>query len=100
MLFAQLGFFCLVIATSMAFIGLVFKAQVRLLSLTRTVAVFILMAYGLLGFCFLRDDFDVLYVMQHSSTLLPWYYKLCAVWGGMRGLFCFGSPSLRFGLLC
>ena len=85
MLFAQLGFFCLVIATSMAFIGLVFKAQVRLLSLTRTVAIFILMAYGLLSFCFLRDDFHVLYVMQHSSTLLPWYYKLCAVWGGHEG---------------
>lgn len=46
---------------------------------------FILLAYVCLSVCFLTDDFTVLYVLANSSVLLPWFYKLCAVWGGHEG---------------
>ncbi|HAR76466.1 MAG TPA: heme lyase NrfEFG subunit NrfE, partial [Psychrobacter sp.] len=35
------------------------------------------------GFYF--NDFSLVYVSQHSNTLLPWYYKLSATWGGHEG---------------
>jgi cytochrome c-type biogenesis protein CcmF len=47
--------------------------------------VFVLLAYCALTVCFLRDDFTVSYVLVNSSTSLPWFYKLCAVWGGHEG---------------
>lgn len=47
--------------------------------------VFVGLAYSCLTLCFLRDDFSVLYVLTNSSTSLPWFYKLCAVWGGHEG---------------
>ncbi len=45
----------------------------------------IALAYFLLTLCFLKDDFTVRYVLLNSSTSLPWFYKLCAVWGGHEG---------------
>ncbi len=47
--------------------------------------VFITLAYCCLTLCFLRDDFTVVYVLTNSSLSLPWFYKLCAVWGGHEG---------------
>lgn len=46
---------------------------------------FVLLAYIFLTICFLLDDFSVLYVLNNSSKLLPWFYKLCALWGGHEG---------------
>lgn len=46
---------------------------------------FIAIAYGCLTRCFLQDDFTVSYVLANSSLSLPWFYKLCAVWGGHEG---------------
>ncbi len=46
---------------------------------------FIALAYSCLTFCFLTDDFSVIYVLSNSSKSLPWFYKLCAVWGGHEG---------------
>lgn len=46
---------------------------------------FVSLAYVSLTVCFLRDDFTVLYVLTNSSINLPWFYKLCAVWGGHEG---------------
>ena len=34
---------------------------------------------------FLRDDFSVVFVWEHSSTDLPLLYKISAFWGGMEG---------------
>ncbi len=47
--------------------------------------VFVGLAYLWLSICFLRDDFTVMYVVTNSSVSLPWFYKLCAVWGGHEG---------------
>ena len=38
-----------------------------------------------LGYCFVMDDFSVKYVASHSNTLLPYYFKVGAVWGGHDG---------------
>lgn len=46
---------------------------------------FIAIAYGCLTLCFLQDNFTVRYVLANSSLSLPWFYKLCAVWGGHEG---------------
>lgn len=47
--------------------------------------IFILLSYGCLSACFLQDEFTVVYVLANSSRHLPWFYKLCAVWGGHEG---------------
>jgi cytochrome c-type biogenesis protein CcmF len=46
---------------------------------------FTAVAYLILAFSFLSDDFTVLYVANNSSLALPWFYKLCAVWGAHEG---------------
>ena len=35
--------------------------------------------------CFVNNDFSVLYVAQHSNSLLPTVYRVAAVWGGHEG---------------
>ena len=47
--------------------------------------IFIGLAFGCLAGCFLKNDFTVIYVLANSSLKLPWFYKLCAVWGGHEG---------------
>ena len=47
--------------------------------------VFVAIAWLCLTLCFLTDDFSVIYVLSNSSVSLPWFYKLCAVWGGHEG---------------
>ncbi len=49
--------------------------------------VFILVAFAALAWSFYVDDFSVAYVANHSNSLLPWYYKVSAVWGGHEGSF-------------
>lgn len=38
-----------------------------------------------LGYAFLYNDFSLHYVASHSNSLLPWYYRLSAIWGGHEG---------------
>lgn len=46
---------------------------------------FVALAFVILAYSFLRNDFSVLYVAQNSNTALPWAYKLTAVWGAHEG---------------
>lgn len=45
----------------------------------------IILSYICLTYSFLSNNFTVAYVANNSSLALPWYYKLCAVWGGHEG---------------
>src|SRR5699024_6359628 len=45
----------------------------------------LLLAFGVLTYCFLISDFSVIYVAQHSYSLLSWELKLAAEWGGHEG---------------
>lgn len=42
-------------------------------------------AYGILTYCFAINDFSVAFVAEHSNRALPFYYRVCAVWGGHEG---------------
>ncbi|QDP73030.1 heme lyase CcmF/NrfE family subunit [Legionella israelensis] len=57
------------------------------------------LAYCSLTFCFLTDDFSVNYVLANSSISLPWFYKLCAVWGGHEGSMLLWVVILSFWIL-
>jgi cytochrome c-type biogenesis protein CcmF len=47
--------------------------------------VFLAGAFAALATAFLQHDFTVTYVAMHSNLLLPWYYRLTAVWGSHEG---------------
>jgi cytochrome c-type biogenesis protein CcmF len=65
------------------------QTQVTLQSLARPTAALqfalIAFAFGALATSFLNNDFSVLYVSQHSNSLLPKPYQFAAVWGGHEG---------------
>ncbi len=46
---------------------------------------FCLISFAALAWAFVGDDFSVRYVADNSNTLLPWYYKLSAIWGAHEG---------------
>ena len=46
---------------------------------------FVLLAFVCLIWNFITDDFSVDYVARHSNSLLPFQYKISAVWGGHEG---------------
>lgn len=45
----------------------------------------ILVSFIILSWAFYTNDFTVAYVASNSNSLLPWYYRLSAVWGGHEG---------------
>lgn len=61
--------------------------------------IFMAIAYCCLTVCFLKDDFTVTYVLANSSVSLPWFYKLCAVWGGHEGSMLLWVLILSFWML-
>jgi cytochrome c-type biogenesis protein CcmF len=48
-------------------------------------ALLLAFAFGCLTTAFVQNDFSVLYVAQHSNSLLPLQYRIAAVWGGHEG---------------
>lgn len=42
-------------------------------------------SFWALSYAFWVNDFTVAYVANHSNSLLPWYYRLTAVWGSHEG---------------
>jgi cytochrome c-type biogenesis protein CcmF len=47
--------------------------------------VFVLVAFGVLEYALLHDDFSVAFVAMHSNSALPVFYKATAAWGGHEG---------------
>ncbi|MBL8413711.1 MAG: heme lyase CcmF/NrfE family subunit [Propionivibrio sp.] len=48
-------------------------------------ALLMAVAFACLTTAFVQNDFSVVYVAQHSNTLLPLPYRVAAVWGGHEG---------------
>lgn len=46
---------------------------------------FLTISLACLTWSFLVDDFSVAYAAHNSNSLLPWYYKISAVWGAHEG---------------
>ena len=65
------------------------QTQITLQALARPTAalqfVLVAFAFGALASAFLNNDFSVLYVSQHSNSLLPKPYQFAALWGGHEG---------------
>ncbi len=53
------------------------------LALAQTLA--LLVSFACLAKAFIENDFSLIYVAGHSNSLMPWYYRLSAVWGGHEG---------------
>jgi cytochrome c-type biogenesis protein CcmF len=53
--------------------------------LTLAVTVFTSLAYWILVYAFISNDFSVWYVAQNSNSHLPWVYRFTAVWGAHEG---------------
>jgi cytochrome c-type biogenesis protein CcmF len=91
----ELGHFALILALAVSLVqgiaSLVggIRHDPRLMALSRPAALaqagLISLAFGCLTAAFAHDDFSVLYVAQHSNSLLPMFYKVSAVWGGHEG---------------
>ncbi|WP_201582684.1 heme lyase CcmF/NrfE family subunit [Psychrobacter jeotgali] len=95
MLITELGYFALLAAFVLAILQVVLPTvgimhgQISLQRLAPSLAwaQFVAMMFS---FCalmagFYYNDFSLSYVAQHSNSLLPWYYKLSATWGGHEG---------------
>lgn len=96
-MFAELGHFSLVLAMLMSMLLAVYPmwgaynnhSQVMALAKPLAIGMFLFTAfsYVALTYGFYTDDFSIAYVAHHSNSLLPWYYKITAVWGGHEGSF-------------
>ncbi|MBL4782840.1 MAG: heme lyase CcmF/NrfE family subunit [Porticoccaceae bacterium] len=92
---AELGHFALILALCLAcaqaFIPLagtlshksLWIATARPLSCGQFV--FVAISFACLVTAFLQDDFSLAYVANNSNSLLPYYYKVSAVWGAHEG---------------
>ena len=91
----QLGLYALILALSLAIVLALLPligsfTQVKsLLVLARPLAfgqlIFVLFAYGCLTYCFIIQDYSVVYVANNSSLHLPLWYRIPAVWGAHEG---------------
>ena len=52
---------------------------------TTAMALAITFSFACLTHAFVNSDFSVIYVAQHSNSLLPLQYRVAAVWGGHEG---------------
>jgi cytochrome c-type biogenesis protein CcmF len=91
----ELGIFALILAfvlsVSQAVFGLTgaWRARPAWMAVARPAVagqfVFVVMAYACLTYCFVNDDFSVLYVARNSNSQLPLFYRITAVWGAHEG---------------
>jgi cytochrome c-type biogenesis protein CcmF len=47
--------------------------------------VFVAVAFACLVYCFVNEDFSVLYVARNSNSHLPLFYRVAALWGAHEG---------------
>lgn len=94
-MWVELGQYALVLAFVVAIVqgtlpwwGVV-RGDTRVQALARTAAFtqlgLLVLSFALLTLAFLHNDFSVDYIARQSNTLLPWWYKISAVWGGHEG---------------
>ena len=92
---AELGHFALVLALVIALLQAtlplygVYAGIPALQRFARSSAVMqcfcLILSFAGLIVAFLQNDFTLDYVSRQSNTLLPYYYKISAVWGGHEG---------------
>jgi cytochrome c-type biogenesis protein CcmF len=91
----ELGQFALIMALAMAIVQTIFPiigaaiGNQTWMALARPVArlqfLFVTIAFCILAYSFLTNDFSVAYVANNSNSLLPAIYRFSAVWGAHEG---------------
>ncbi|MEM5549679.1 heme lyase CcmF/NrfE family subunit [Pseudoalteromonas neustonica] len=91
----EIGYFSLTLAMVLSVLLCIFPlwgahtGNLRLMRAAPSLAigqfVFVLISFAALIYASLTDDFTVAYVAYHSSSSLPWYYKITSTWGGHEG---------------
>ena len=91
----ELGHFALILATLVALVlGTLpllgaHRNRMAWVALARpaatAMALLITFSFACLTQAFVVSDFSVVYVAQHSNSLLPIQYRVAAVWGGHEG---------------
>lgn len=95
MLITELGYFLLLLGLVLAILQAVlptlgvFRQQLQWQRLAPSLAIagFVALLGSFLALMagFYYNDFSLRYVAAHSNSLLPWFYKLSATWGGHEG---------------
>ena len=91
----ELGHFALILALVLALVQAIlplagaWRGNAAFMAVARPAAVgqclFLLIAMLCLAWAFQVNDFSVLYVTEHSNSMLPRVYRFAAVWGGHEG---------------
>ncbi len=91
----EIGHFSLILAIALALVqGTLplfgsLRGDARLMAVARPAAqaqfLFMALAFLSLTYAFVSNDFSVLYVANNSNSMLPFYYRVGAVWGGHEG---------------
>ncbi|GEK10862.1 MULTISPECIES: heme lyase CcmF/NrfE family subunit [Pseudoalteromonas] len=91
----EIGYFALVLAMSLSLLLCIFPlwgaytGNLRLMKAAPSLAIgqciLVVFSFLVLIYITLMDDFTVAYVAHHSSSSLPWYYKITSTWGGHEG---------------
>ena len=91
----EIGYFSLTLAMVLSVLLCIFPlwgahtGNLRLMRAAPSLAIgqfaFVLISFAALIYASLTDDFTVSYVAYHSSSTLPWYYKITSTWGGHEG---------------
>src|SRR5574343_2089746 len=91
----ELGHFALILSTVVALVlGIVpllgaHRNRLSWIAVARpaasAMALLVTFSFACLTQAFVTNDFSVVYVAQHSNSLLPIQYRVAAVWGGHEG---------------
>ena len=92
---AELGHLSVILALALSVAGAAFglggarlgqgRWMQAAVSATYGQLVFVALGFLVLVNAFVTDDFSVAYVANNSNSLLPWQYKVSAVWGAHEG---------------
>ena len=89
---AEWGHFCLILALVFALTGLCsFKKPTVLVFAYYGMASSVFMAFIALLYVFGKHDFSVSIVFEQTQSQLPLYYRLSALWGGMKAQCYYGK---------
>src|SRR5437588_11384151 len=105
----EIGQFALILALMIAIV-LAILPQVgaargipQLIAIARPAAqaqfLFVLIAFGCLGYLFITNDFSVLNVASNSNSQLPLHYRLAATWGSHEGSLLLWTLMLTFWMV-
>jgi cytochrome c-type biogenesis protein CcmF len=91
----EIGNYCLVLSLCLALVQGVLpiagsvRANARWMALARPAALgqfaFVSLSFACLVQAFVANDFSVKYVAENSNSMLPYYYRIAASWGGHEG---------------